>query len=70
MGEVKRPLAAVSKITKAGNIAFFSEGEDWLIDKRNPAAIEILKLIQKVKKKTKVYQHKGTYRLRAWLLPE
>ena len=70
IGKVRRPLAAVSKITKAGNIAFFSEDCDWLIDKRDPVAGQILELIEKVKRKTKVYQHKGTYRIRAWIVPE
>ena len=59
----------MSKITKAGQIAFFSQGEDWLIDKRDPIAIEILNLVQKAKRKTKLYEHKGTYRLRAWMVP-
>ena len=75
VGEVRRPLAAVSKLTKAkeghpGQIAFFSEGEDWLIDKRDPLAEEILKLVRKVRRRTKLYEHKGTYRMRAWILPE
>ena len=68
-GDVRTPLAAVSKITKAGQIAFFSEGEDWLIDKRDELAQRILELVRKVKRKTKLYEHKGTYRMRAWLLP-
>ena len=62
-------MAAVSKITKAGQIAFFSEGEDWLIDKKDKLAAEILELVRRVKRKTKVYEHKGTYRMRAWMLP-
>ena len=33
VGEVRRPLAAVSKITKAKNIAFFDEDNDWILDK-------------------------------------
>ena len=69
IGDVRRPLAAVSKITKAGQIAFFSQGEDWLIDKRDPIALEILNLVRKAKRKTKLYEHKGTYRLRAWMVP-
>ena len=69
VGEVRRPLAAVSKITKAGQIAFFSQGEDWLIDKRDPVALEIIKLVQKAKRKTRMYEHKGTYRIRAWMIP-
>ena len=62
-------MAAVSKITKAGQVAFFSQGEDWLLDKRDPVVEEILRLVKLVKKKTKLYEHKGTYRMRAWLLP-
>ena len=69
VGEVRRPLAAVSKLTKAGQIAFFSEGEDWLIDKRDPLAEQILELVRRVQKRTKLYEHKGTYRMRAWILP-
>ena len=60
----------MSKITKANNIAFFCEGEDWIIDRRDELADAIIKLVRKVKKKTKMYQHKGTYRMRAWLIPE
>ena len=59
-----------SKITEAGNIAFFAEGENWLIDQRDELAAAILELVRKAKKKTKVHKHKGTYRMRAWLLPE
>ena len=67
-------MAAVSKLTKAkeghpGQIAFFSEGEDWLIDKRDPMAEKILELVRRVRKRTKLYEHKGTYRMRAWILP-
>ena len=70
VGEVRRPLAAVSRITAANNIGFFCQDEDWIIDKRDPVAAEIIKLVQKAKMKTKMYQHKGTYRIRAWLVPE
>ena len=70
VGEVKRPLAAVSKITEAGNFAFFAEGENWLIDARDDLASEILDLVRRAKKKTKVHKHRGTYRMRAWLIPE
>ena len=70
VGEVRRPLAAVSKITKAKNIAFFDEDNDWILDKRDPIIKEILKLVAKVRMKTRMHEHKGTYRLRAWLLPE
>ena len=54
--EVRRPPAAVSKITKAGPIAFFSEEEDWLIDKRDELAQEVLRRVRKVKKET--YEHR------------
>ena len=70
VGDVKRPLAAVSRITQANNIAFFSTDCDWIIDKRDPVAEKILKLVEQVKAKTRMYQHKGTYRIRAWLVPE
>ena len=69
VGEVRRPLAAVSKITKADKIVCFSEGEDWIIDKKDEVAAEILALVRRAKKKTKLYEHKGTYRMRAWMLP-
>ena len=48
---------------------FFCEGEDWLIDRRDPLAQKIIDLVQKAKLKQKIYEHKGTYRMRAWLLP-
>ncbi len=70
VGEVQRPLAAVSKISKAGNLTFFSEGEDWIIDRRDPLAEKILELVKRVKRKTRLYEHRGTYRMRAWLIPE
>ena len=69
VGEVRRPFAAVSEITKSNQIAFFCQGEDWLIDRSDPLAEEIVRLVQRVKRKTKVYEHKGTYRLRAWMIP-
>ena len=69
VGDVQRPLAAVSEITKAKQIAFFCEGEDWLIDRRDPLAQKIIDLVQKAKLKQKIYQHKGTYRMRAWMIP-
>ena len=69
VGEVQRPLAAVSEITKAQQIAFFCEGEDWLIDRRDPLAQKIIDLVQKAKLKQKIYERKGTYRMRAWMIP-
>ena len=69
VGEVKRPLAAVSDMTGANQIVFFCEGEDWVIDRKDPVAEEMVKLAQKAKQKTKMYQHKGTYRVRAWMVP-
>ena len=51
-------------------IAFFCEDEDWIIDRRDPVAEEIIKLVRKVKMKTKMHEHRGTYRMRAWLMPE
>ena len=69
VGEVKRPLAAVSEITNCNNIAFFCTDEDCLIDRTDPLAEQIVDLVRKVKKKTKVYNHKGTYRMRAWMVP-
>ena len=71
IGAVKRPLAAVSNITKGKvkKIAFFCEDEDCIIDRRDPVAEEILRLVRSAKLKTKVHEHKGTYRMRAWLMP-
>ena len=63
-------MAAVSKISKAGNVTIFSEGEDWIMDKRDPIVQEILTPVKKVQKKTKIYEHRGTYRMRAWIIPE
>ena len=36
---------------------------------KDPIAQKILGLIEKVRLKTKMYEHKGTYRMRAWLVP-
>ena len=69
VGEVKRPLAAVSSLTKANQIAFFCQGHDWIIDRRDPLADKIVKLVEQVKEKTAMYEHRGTYRMRAWMLP-
>ena len=69
IGEVRRPLAAVSKVTKANNIVFFSDGCDYIIDRRDPLAAEIIKMVERAKLKTKMYLHKGTYRIRAWVVP-
>ena len=70
IGEVKRPLAAVSKITAAGNLVMFGDGCDFIIDESDPAVAEIKRLVGMVRKKTPMYLHKGTYRMRAWILPE
>ena len=59
VGEVKRPLAAVSKISEAGNIALFAEGENWIINRKDDLAEEILELVRRAKKKTKIHKHKG-----------
>merc|ERR1712079_629609 len=69
IGEVKRPLAAVSDMTKANQIVFFCEGEDWIIDRRDPLAEELIKIVQRVRRRTRMYEHKGTYRVRAWMIP-
>ena len=69
VGKVKRPLAAVSKIAAAGNFAFFSSDENCIIDSRDPIAQKVLKMIQTIKNRTTVYEHKGTYRMRAWMMP-
>ena len=42
IGKVTAPLAAVSKITKASNIAFCSEGCGWIIDRKDELADQIL----------------------------
>ena len=47
----------------------FFEGEDWIIDGKDPVVPEIIKLVQKATEKVKMYEHKGTNRIRAWLLP-
>ena len=69
VGEVKRPLAAVSDMTAANQLVFFCEGEDWIIDKKDPVAAQMVELAKKAQQKTKMYQHKGTYRVRAWMVP-
>ena len=71
IGEVRRPLAAVSSITKkAKKIAFFCEDNDWIIDRKDPVAQKIIELVEEAKLKTKIHEHRGTYRMRAWLTPE
>ena len=47
----------------------FCEGEGWIIDKRDPVAEEMVRLAKEAKQKTGMYQHKGTYRVRAWMVP-
>ena len=37
---------------------------------RDPVVQEILALVKKVQKKTKIYERRGTYRMRAWIIPE
>ena len=69
VGDVKRPLAAVSDMTAANQIVFFCEGEDWVIDRKDPVAKEMVELARRAEKKTRMYQHKGTYRVRAWMVP-
>ena len=39
------------------------------MDRRDPLADELIKIIKKVRQKTQMYEHKGTYRLRAWMVP-
>ena len=46
VGEVRRPLAAVSKITAAGNIAFFADGDDCIISRADPVVKDILALVR------------------------
>ena len=73
IGDVRRPLAAVSQLTKdARNIVFFSEGEDWIIPRSGPIADEILRLVKSIpaQEKIQMHAHKGTYRMRAWIVPE
>ena len=45
-------------------------GSDYIISLKDPVAQEILRLVAMVKKKTKIYKHRGTYRMRAWVIPE
>ena len=71
VGEVRRPLAAVSQLTKdQKNTVFFCEGEDWIIPRSDPRTDEIIRLVKQIADKTKMHAHKGTYRMRAWMIPE
>ena len=71
VGEVRRPLAAVSQMTKdQKNIVFFCEGEDWIVPRSDPLADEVIKLVRRIADKTKMHEHRGTYRMRAWMIPE
>ena len=40
-----------------------------MIDRKDPVAKEMVELARKAKEKTRMYQHKGTYRVRAWMVP-
>ena len=62
-------MELIPVIGKSNNIAFFSQGQDWILDLKDPVAQKILKLVETVRLKTKMYEHKGTYRMRAWLVP-
>ena len=70
VGEVKRPLAAVSKLTKAKKYVFFSEDENCVINTRDPLAKELLEIVKRIKQKTKLHEVRGTCRMRAWLVPD
>ena len=70
VGDVKRPLAAVSRITQANNIAFFCDDCDYIINRKDPVAEKIIELVKQASLKTKMYKQKGTYRIRAWIVPE
>ena len=52
------------------NIVFFCENEDWIIPRSDPLAEKMIQMVQSIQNKTKMHAHKGTYRLRAWLVPE
>ena len=69
IGEVKRPLAAVSKITAKKKLVCFHEEENCIIDPDDPVYEQIVKLMKAAVKKTKMHLHKGTYHIRAWVLP-
>ena len=69
VGEVRRPLQAVSELSKANQITFFCQDEDWIIDRRDPVADQLVALVRKAKAKTRMYEHRGTYRMRAWMIP-
>ena len=69
VGDVKRPLTAVSQLTNNNQIGFFCKGEDWIIDRSDPVAEQIVQLVRQVRRKTRMYEHRGTYRMRAWMLP-
>ena len=60
----------VSNMTKkAKKMVVFCEDDDWAIDRKEPLFNQILDLVRKAKLKTKIHEHKGTYRLRAWMIP-
>ena len=40
-----------------------------MINKKDPLAEELLKIVRKIKAKTKLHEVKGTYRMRAWMVP-
>ena len=69
VGEARRPLAAVSSVTHNDKMVFFCSGDDWIIDRRDELADQILQLVRRATKKTKMHEHRGTYRVRAWMMP-
>ena len=54
---------------RAKKIVLFCEDDDWAIDRRDLIAAQIMELVSKAKMKTKIHEHRGTYRMRAWLVP-
>ena len=40
-----------------------------MINKKDPLAEELLKVMLKIKAKTRFHEVKGTYRMRAWMVP-
>ena len=49
--EVRRPLAAVSSLTENDKMVFFCSGDDWIIDRQDKLADQILQLVRRATKK-------------------
>ena len=67
--DVRKPLLAVSAVNGKGCPVWFDGPESFIVPKGAAQLPEIRNLIQQIKAKIKLYQHKGTYVMKAWHKP-